>query len=547
MQFKVNKNRIIRLDNELLTTENVNSVVCSFSFSEEYDDLDLFAVFYRDDDLNRFVQLVNGKCVIPWEMLETAGVLYIGAYGIKNTTDTVEKRITSNAISARVLKSLDSSTSANAAPSPDVWEQYRAEVLGYRDATKLYTAQAETYATEAEGNAVTAVRSASQANASALLADESAVQAEQAAASITVNAKEVASVAENAKESADQALLYRNQAEEIKNSVRIEYDVQPTKIGIKQGDETEFTYTDDLTGPRGEKGDKGDSSGVPMITPSIVQTDSSWAFSITSDELKGEVGELFIMISPSSPPTSSVIINGKSFLCASSEWLTDTAYLMLVENDWMIRVVGYRTGASITVDAALSETSENPVQNKVITKALYTAGEALETLGQEVESLKESGGSGEVEADILPEQDITTADMNGDGSMFGTSFSPPQFKLVEGETYYACWDGTVYSCVCVALNEDGMNYRAIGNASLATTGENTGEPFLLVYMTAEGFEANVIACTDTAPNTHVVRIYQKVTPPNLPIVTADDNGKLLQVVDGVWSAVTISNGNEVAY
>ena len=302
-----------------------------------------------------------------------------------------------------------------------------------------------------------------------------------------------------------------------------------------------------IQGEKGEKGDKGDSSGVPMITPSIVQVDSSWAFSITSDELKGEVGELFIMFTPSNPPAASIIINGKAFFCELTEWLTDTAYLMLVESDWMIRVVGYGTGASITVDAALSETSENPVQNKVITKALYTAGEALETLGQEVENLKENGGSGEVEADILPEQDITTADMNGDGSMFGTSFSPPQFKLVEGETYYACWDGTVYSCVCVALNEDGMNYRAIGNASLATTGENTGEPFLLVYMTAEGFEANVIACTDTAPTTHVVRIYQKVTPPNLPIVTADDNGKLLQVVDGVWTAVTIANGNEVTY
>lgn len=33
----------------------------------------------------------------------------------------------------------------------------------------------------------------------------------------------------------------------------------------------------------------------------------------------------------------------------------------------------------------------------------------------------------------------------------------------------------------------------------------------------------------------------------LPDVTDTDNGKLLQVVDGAWAAVAITNGNEVAY
>lgn len=33
----------------------------------------------------------------------------------------------------------------------------------------------------------------------------------------------------------------------------------------------------------------------------------------------------------------------------------------------------------------------------------------------------------------------------------------------------------------------------------------------------------------------------------LPTVSTADNGKMLQVVDGEWSAVTITDGNEVAY
>lgn len=33
----------------------------------------------------------------------------------------------------------------------------------------------------------------------------------------------------------------------------------------------------------------------------------------------------------------------------------------------------------------------------------------------------------------------------------------------------------------------------------------------------------------------------------LPVVTSADNGKMLQVVDGAWSTVSITDGNEVAY
>ena len=33
----------------------------------------------------------------------------------------------------------------------------------------------------------------------------------------------------------------------------------------------------------------------------------------------------------------------------------------------------------------------------------------------------------------------------------------------------------------------------------------------------------------------------------LPTVTEADDGKILQVVGGVWSAVTITDGNNVAY
>lgn len=44
-------------------------------------------------------------------------------------------------------------------------------------------------------------------------------------------------------------------------------------------------------------------------------------------------------------------------------------------------------GSEITVDDALSDTSENPVQNKVITQVVQEAGAAMEQLGAAVEML----------------------------------------------------------------------------------------------------------------------------------------------------------------
>lgn len=199
MKFKVTKNLITRLDSEMLTTKNVNSIECSFTFSDDYEGLELFAVFYRDSSVNCFVPLSGGKCIIPHEVLEDAGILCVGAYGIRNTESTVEKRITTNYVEIQVESSLSSSTSPSYAPTPDIWEQYIQEILGYKEA------------------------------------------AEQ----------------------------YKNQAQEIKDSMVIEYDVQPNKVGFKKANESAYTYTGDLTGEKGDKGDPGSDANV--TSENIVQ------------------------------------------------------------------------------------------------------------------------------------------------------------------------------------------------------------------------------------------------------------------------------------
>ncbi len=238
MVFQVEKNQIVRLDQELLTTENVNSVVCSFSFSQDYDGLEKFAVFYRSQEQNRFVELTDGTCIIPWELLKEEGILYVGAYGIKNTAEIVEKRMTTNAVIIRVESSVSSSAAPDAAPSPDIWEQYRLEILANKAETQVFAQQAE----------------------------HARLQAVQLAEQTALDAQTALEYGSKASLYSSLADAYRQEAQRIKDSTELFYDVESSRVGFRRADESQFTYTDDLTGP---KGDKGDSGAVVALNPGL--------------------------------------------------------------------------------------------------------------------------------------------------------------------------------------------------------------------------------------------------------------------------------------
>ena len=149
MKFQVDGNQIVRTDHEsVITTSNVESVICEFAFANTYTD-QLFAVMYRDKALNRMVELQNGSCVIPWELLETEGMLYIGACALSTQGPAVLKRTTSNAVAVRIQKSLYYDTVLNAMPTPELWEQ----IVGYRNETKEYAEEAERSAESAASSA----------------------------------------------------------------------------------------------------------------------------------------------------------------------------------------------------------------------------------------------------------------------------------------------------------------------------------------------------------------------------------------------------------
>ena len=178
--FSETKNQILRTDvDRILTTGNVNSVVCNFSFDEGYDGLNVFAVFYRNETLNRMVELIDGSCIIPWEVLEEEGILYVGIRNKKTENNAVVKRITTNSVAVQV-QDLSSVVLPDAPPTPDEWTSYRTEILGYKQTVEAAAITASAKANAAEGFADTAQTAAETAS---LKADNAAISAQNAAAS----------------------------------------------------------------------------------------------------------------------------------------------------------------------------------------------------------------------------------------------------------------------------------------------------------------------------------------------------------------------------
>lgn len=237
MKFNVVKNRIARLDSEMLTTKNVNSIECSFTFSDDYSGLDLYAVFYRDENTNCFVELSDGQCILPHEMLEDGGTLCVGAYGVKNTSDTVEKRITTNCVKIQIYPSLSSSASPSAAPTPDMWEQYKQEILAYKAEAETARAGAQEAKKEAETAKDTAISNADIASEKAAVATQMAENAYSSAREASESAQLVAPVVEDVNQlKSDLSLISGKMVQSVNNQKPDENGNVTVEAGSGGGD-----------------------------------------------------------------------------------------------------------------------------------------------------------------------------------------------------------------------------------------------------------------------------------------------------------------------
>lgn len=72
---------------------------------------------------------------------------------------------------------------------------------------------------------------------------------------------------DNSKYYAGEAERFKDDAQNIKDSTEIQYDVDGDRVGFKRADEDEFTYTDHLTGPQGPQGIQGQTGATGPMGP----------------------------------------------------------------------------------------------------------------------------------------------------------------------------------------------------------------------------------------------------------------------------------------
>ena len=106
-----------------------------------------------------------------------------------------------------------------------------------------------------------------------------------------------------------------------------------------------------------------------------------------------------------------------------------------------------------------------------------------------------------VETVFVEESTVSFTD-TGEG-FYATRFQST-FEATSGETYKVCWDGTIYECTCVIINDAPI----IGNTSIAGVGSDTGEPFLMDVENGIGI---MIYAAGTA-SSHTFSISSMVTP-----------------------------------
>lgn len=194
-QFAVKGDQLYGRDGKA-NTGSLNYYTCSFDFDPTWDGLICMAAFRKDNVPYGPVQIIDGKCAVPPDVIDSTGYFEVGVYG------SADIRISTNWCCVSVSEgTYRTDYTSPATPTPDLWEQYLSQMQAAVDSCSADQTAASLSAADANTNAQTTVAKAAEALQSASDALKSAQDASNSATN-----------AETSNQSALQAMLQATQA-----------------------------------------------------------------------------------------------------------------------------------------------------------------------------------------------------------------------------------------------------------------------------------------------------------------------------------------------
>lgn len=380
IEFEIDGMRLTRTSDAYVTEGSKNFVQLLFTFSDDWDGIDKYALFARDNKTYE-VAIVDGKCIVPYECARTSGQFQLTVIG-KETAGDVIATTSDKAVRVSSNEFEENPTGSETRLTNTFLVDTLASAKDYADKAKEYADKAASAEIEIDK----AVESAQNAAISEKAAKGYADKAKEYSESVNVFIPSV---------DADGVMTWTNKAG-LANPA-------PVSVKGERGEKGERGATgakgergeqgpqglQGLPGAKGDKGDKGDAFKYTDFTASQLTALKGPKGDTGNTGPRGERGPQGAT-GPQGPngdkgdtgpkgekgdtgAAASIKIGTVTTGAAGSNAsVTNSGTASNVVLDFTLPRGEDGADGGIIVDTALSDTSTNPVQNKVIKAALDT-------------------------------------------------------------------------------------------------------------------------------------------------------------------------------
>ena len=371
IEFEIDGMRLTRTSDAYVTEGSKNFVQLLFTFSDDWDGIDKWALFARDNKTYE-VAIVDGKCIVPYECARTQGQFQLTVVGKANEDEVIA---TTSDKAVRV-----SSNEFEENPAGSETRLTNTFLVDTLAKVKEYADKAENAGIEVDK----AVESAQNAAASEKAAKGYADKAKEYSESVNVYIPSV---------NQDGVMTWTNKAG-LANPAPVNVKGERGEKGEQgpqgatgpqgaQGVQGEKGATGErgATGPQGAKGDKGDAFTYADFTQEQLAAlkgpkgDTGERGPQGLQGAKGATGPQGAqgvqgLQGPAGNAATITIGNVTTSAPGTSASVTNRGTPSAVVLDFVLPRGEDGADGGVTVDEELSSTSTNPVQNNVIYNAL---------------------------------------------------------------------------------------------------------------------------------------------------------------------------------